>query len=78
LFGPYITSSIHGKIILKQILKGRQKNNSNRDEIHENNSRIHLGQITKSNAHVAKELKITPILDKLLENKRSWIQQLNT
>jgi len=26
-----------------------------------------------TNAHVAKELKITPILDKLLEYKRSWI-----
>jgi len=24
-----------------------KKNNSSRDEIHENNSRIHLGQITK-------------------------------
>ena len=27
--------------------KGCQKNNSSRDEIHEKNSRIHLGQITK-------------------------------
>jgi len=27
--------------------KGRQKNNSRRDEIHEKNSRINLGQITK-------------------------------
>jgi len=26
-----------------------------------------LGQITKTNAQIAKELKITPILDKLLE-----------
>ena len=25
--------------------KGRQKNNSNRDEIHEENSRIHLGRL---------------------------------
>jgi len=28
----------------------------------------------KTNAKIAKELKITPILDKLLEYKRSWIQ----
>jgi hypothetical protein len=28
----------------------------------------------KTNAEIAKELKITPILDKLLEYKRSWIQ----
>jgi len=51
--------------------KGRQKNNSSRDEIHEN-SRIHLNY--KTNAQIAKELKITPISDKLLENKRSWMQ----
>jgi len=31
----------------------------------------------KTNAQVAKELKITPILDKLLEYKRSWIQHVN-
>jgi len=31
----------------------------------------------KTNAHIAKELKITPILDKLLEYKRSWIQHVN-
>jgi len=28
----------------------------------------------KTNPQTAKELKITPILDKLLEYKRSWIQ----
>ena len=28
-------------------------------------------------AQIAKELKITPILDKLLEYKRSWIQHVN-
>jgi hypothetical protein len=27
----------------------------------------------KTNAQIAKELKITPILDKLLEYKRNWI-----
>ena len=30
-----------------------------------------------TNAHIAKELKITPILDILLEYKRSWIQHVN-
>jgi len=31
----------------------------------------------KTNAQIAKELKITPILDKLLEYKRSWKQHVN-
>jgi hypothetical protein len=31
----------------------------------------------KTNAQTAKELKITPILDKLLEYKRNWIQHVN-
>ena len=31
----------------------------------------------KTNAQIAKELKKTPILDKLLEYKRSWIQYVN-
>jgi len=31
----------------------------------------------KTNAKIAKELKITPILDKLLEYKRRWIQHVN-
>jgi len=31
----------------------------------------------KTNAQIAKELKITSILDKLLEYKRSWIQHVN-
>ena len=31
----------------------------------------------KTNAQIANELKITQILDKLLENKRSWIQHVN-
>jgi len=31
----------------------------------------------KTNAQIAKELKITPILDKLLEYTRSWIQHVN-
>ena len=39
---------------------------------------LHLSSLNsplyKTNAQIAKELKITPILDKLLEYKRSWIQ----
>ena len=31
----------------------------------------------KTNAQIAKELKITPILGKLLEYKRNWIQHVN-
>ena len=31
----------------------------------------------KTNAQITKELKVTPILDKLLEYKRSWIQHVN-
>ena len=31
----------------------------------------------KTNAQIAKQLKITPILDKLLEFKRNWIQHVN-
>jgi len=31
----------------------------------------------KTNAQIAKELKITSILDKLMEYKRSWIQHVN-
>ena len=30
-----------------------------------------------TNAQIAKELKITPLLDKLLEYERSWIQHVN-
>jgi len=31
----------------------------------------------KTNAQIAKELKITPMLDKLSAYKRSWIQHVN-
>jgi hypothetical protein len=31
----------------------------------------------KKNVQIAKELKITPILNKLLEYKRNWIQHVN-
>ena len=31
----------------------------------------------KTNSHIAKELEITPVLDKLLEYKRYWIQHVN-
>ena len=53
-----------------------QENISSRDEIYEKNSRIHLDRLQK-NLHIAKELEITPVLDKLLEFKRNWIQQVN-
>jgi hypothetical protein len=32
----------------------------------------------KTNAQIAMELKITPILDKSLEYKKNWIQHVNT
>jgi hypothetical protein len=35
------------------------------------------GTDCKTNTQIAKELKITPILDKLLEYKRNWIQHVN-
>jgi len=38
---------------------------------------IPLASDCKTNAQIAKEVKITPILDKLLEYKRSWIQHVN-
>ena len=31
----------------------------------------------KTNSHIAKGLEITPVLDKLLEYKRNWIQHVN-
>ena len=31
----------------------------------------------KTNTQITKELKITPILDRLLEYKRNWIQHVN-
>jgi len=31
----------------------------------------------KTNTRIAKELKITPLLEKLLEYKRNWIQHVN-
>jgi len=55
--------------------KWRQKNNSSRDEIHEN-SRINLDRIQNKWTN-CKGVKITLILDKLLEYKRSWIQHVN-
>ena len=36
-----------------------------------------LGTDYKTNAQIAKELKITLILDKLLECKRNWMQHVN-
>jgi len=37
----------------------------------------HITSHHKTNAQIAKELKITPILDKLLEYKRNLIQHVN-
>jgi len=31
----------------------------------------------KTNLYIAKELEITPVLDKLMEYKRNWIQHVN-
>jgi hypothetical protein len=31
----------------------------------------------KTNTQIAKKLKITPILDKLLEYRKNWIQHVN-
>ena len=31
----------------------------------------------KTNTQIVKELKITPVLDKILEYKRNWIQHVN-
>ena len=35
-----------------------------------------LGTDYKTNSHIAKELEITSVLDKLLEYKRNWIQHV--
>ena len=37
----------------------------------------YTGTDYKTNTQIAKELKITPILGKLLEYKRNWIQHVN-
>jgi len=37
----------------------------------------YTGTDCRTNGQIAKELKITAILDKLLECKRSWIQHVN-
>jgi hypothetical protein len=37
----------------------------------------YTGTDCKTNTQIAKELKRTPILDKLLEDKRDWIQRGN-
>jgi hypothetical protein len=34
-------------------------------------------RVNKTNTQIAKELKITQILEKLLEYKRNWIQHVN-
>ena len=37
----------------------------------------YTGTDYRTNTQIAKELKITPILDKLLEYKRKWIKHVN-
>jgi hypothetical protein len=37
----------------------------------------YTGTDYKTNTQIAKELKVSPILDKLLEYKRNWIQPVN-
>jgi hypothetical protein len=39
--------------------------------------RLYMTRLYKTNTQIAKELKIIPILDKLLEYKRNWIQHVN-
>jgi hypothetical protein len=38
----------------------------------------HTWADNKTNIQIIKELKITPILEKLLEYKRNWIQHVNS
>jgi hypothetical protein len=38
---------------------------------------VYTGTDCKTNTQIAKELKITPVLEKLLEYKRNWIQHVN-
>jgi len=38
---------------------------------------VYIWKDHKTNTQITKELKITPILDKLLEYKRNWIQHVN-
>jgi hypothetical protein len=44
------------------LLKQGMPEDASRDEIHEKNSRIHLDRL-KTNAQIAKELKITQMLE---------------
>jgi hypothetical protein len=44
--------------------------------MYDKNSRIHLDRLQNKYTYY-EELKITPILDKLLEYKRNWIQHVN-
>jgi hypothetical protein len=44
--------------------------------MYENNSRIPWTD-HKTNTEIAKELNITPVLDKIQDYKRNWIQHVN-
>jgi len=37
----------------------------------------HTGTVNKINTCIAKELKITPVLEKIQENGRKWLQDMN-
>jgi hypothetical protein len=56
-------------------LKQEMQHNS-RSEIYENNNWIHLDR-SQNKYDIAKELHITPILDKIQDYKRKWIQHVN-
>jgi hypothetical protein len=61
------TQTVHRTTQNKQYIEQQQKINNNNN----NNNNIF------ANTQIAKELKLTPILDRLLEYKRNWIPHVN-
>jgi len=55
--------------------KRRKKNNSSRDEIFEKTAR-YTGTDYKTNTKIKKE-NITPVLDRIQEYRRDWLQHVN-
>jgi len=51
-----------------------KKNNSSRDEIYGRKQQDTLGQTVHTNREIAKEVNITPVLGKIQENIRNWLQ----
>jgi hypothetical protein len=45
--------------------------------VYEKTSRIHWGRLYKKNTEITKELNITPVLDKIKEYRRNWLQNVN-